>query len=165
MAGTIPERADIQEGHRWDLSPLFSSEEKLGGPLRRDRGGPAPVRFLPRPPRRVGAHAERSDRIRPGRDAEGRKALHLRAPEKRRGQIKPAVPGPVPARHEPLHPGIRGFELPGARDPVHPRRCDRRFPERERACTNTASSSKKSSGTSPTPARSRSRRSWPCRAR
>ncbi len=28
MAGTIPERADVQEGHKWDLSPLFPSEEK-----------------------------------------------------------------------------------------------------------------------------------------
>jgi len=28
MAGTIPERADVQEGHKWDLSPLFSSDEK-----------------------------------------------------------------------------------------------------------------------------------------
>jgi oligoendopeptidase F len=28
MAVIIPERADIQEGHRWDLSPLFPSDER-----------------------------------------------------------------------------------------------------------------------------------------
>lgn len=28
MAGTIPERANVQEAHKWDLSPLFSSDEQ-----------------------------------------------------------------------------------------------------------------------------------------